>query len=256
LSSNANLQGLTLSSGTLSPSFDASITSYSASVANAVSSVAIIPAAEETYSVIQVNGQTVTSGQASSGVSIDVGGNAIMVMVTAPDLTTTTTYTITITRAGSLSSNANLSSLAISVGSLSPSFDSSVISYTVSVGVSCGSITVTPTKSDPGATITANGTVVASGSGTIVNLSAGANMVTIIVTAEDASTTKTTTVAVNKEFTCEDRQTAVACVEASCEWSDGKCITPGVGSSCNSLDEDTCNETPGCEWVGVCSDAS
>jgi tRNA threonylcarbamoyladenosine modification (KEOPS) complex Pcc1 subunit len=253
LSSNADLHGLAISAGTLSPSFDAATTSYSSSVANTVSSVAITPTAEESDSVIAVNGQAVTSGQPSSGISLSVGDNAITIVVTAPDSTTTKTYTVTVTRAEPLSNNADLGSLAISSGSLSPTFDSSVTSYTASVVSSCSSVTVTPTRSGSGATIAVNGTSVASGTGMSVNLNSGANTITIVVTAEDTSAAKTTTITVNREISCEQRLTVVDCMSASCLWLDGTCITPGTGPSpCESMDEDACNAAPDCLWIGIC----
>jgi tRNA threonylcarbamoyladenosine modification (KEOPS) complex Pcc1 subunit len=253
LSSNANLHGLALSAGTLAPSFDASISAYSSSVSYAVSSVTITPVAEEADTVIAVNGQAVTSGQPSSGISLGVGSNAIAIVATAADSTTTKTYTVTVTRAEP-SSNANLGSLTISAGSLSPVFDSSVTAYTASVDSACGSVTVTPTRSGPGATITVNGAPVTSGTGVIVNLDPGANTITVVVTAEDGSTVNTTTVAVAREFTCEQRQDPVNCTRASCEWSDGRCLTPNTGPpSCEAIeDEEACNAAAYCLWIGIC----
>ena len=79
---------------------------------------------------------------------------------------TTKTYTVTLTRAVvSPSNNADLDSLTISSGTLSPSFSSSVIMYAASVGNSVTEVTLTPTASHGSATITVNGTTVTSGAG-------------------------------------------------------------------------------------------
>lgn len=99
ISSNANLSSLTLSAGTLTPSFASGTTSYTASVANTVSSITVTPTSADVNSVIRVNGTIVTSGSASSPISLNVGLNSITVLVTAQDGTTTKTYTIDVTRA-------------------------------------------------------------------------------------------------------------------------------------------------------------
>ncbi len=70
--------------------------------------------------------------------------------------------------------NVNLSALEISSGTLSPSFSVDVTSYSTWEQSTVTSITVTPTAESSTASITVNGTVVASGtaSGDIV-LAAG-----------------------------------------------------------------------------------
>ena len=104
-----------------------------------------------------------------------------------------------VTATGAVSSNADLSNLVLSSGSLVPAFASGTINYTASVANNITSITVTPTASNLNATITVNGNPVASGnpSGSIA-LNAGSNIVTTIVTAQDAVTTKTYTVNVTR----------------------------------------------------------
>ena len=92
--------------------------------------------------------------------------------------------------------NADLGSLTISSGTLSPQFSSSVITYTASVDSSVTQVTVTPTASHSLATIAVNGNTVTSGTGYILTgLTAGTTTVTVIVTAQD-STTKTYTITV------------------------------------------------------------
>ena len=103
VSTNANLSALTLSSGTLSPTFAAGTTSYTASVANGVSSITVTPTREQDNATIQVRVNagsytSVTSGTASGSLSLNVGSNTIDVLVTAQDGVTTKTYTSTVTR--------------------------------------------------------------------------------------------------------------------------------------------------------------
>ena len=192
LSDNADLGGLTISSGTLSPQFSSSDITYTASVDNSVTQVTVTPTASDSLATITVNGNTVTSGNGYIVTGLTVGEpNTVTVIVTAQD-STTKTYIITLTRAASLSGNADLGGLTISSGTLSPQFSSSDITYTASVDNSVTQVTVTPTASDSSATITVNGNTVTSGTGHIViGLIAGEpNTVTVIVTAQD-STTKT-----------------------------------------------------------------
>ena len=192
LSGNADLGSLTISSGTLSPQFSSSVITYTASVDNSVTQVTVTPTASDSSATIVVNGNDVTSDNGYILTSLTAGEpTTVTVIVTAQD-STTKTYTITLTRAASLSGNADLGSLTISSGTLSPQFSSSVITYTASVDNSVTQVTVTPTASDSSATITVNGNTVTSDNGYILtSLTAGEpTTVTVIVTAQD-STTKT-----------------------------------------------------------------
>jgi gliding motility-associated-like protein len=192
---NADLAALVLSSGTLSPIFAPSTTSYTASVGNAITSITLTPTVSDPTSTVRVNGITVASGSASATIPLAVGSNTITTVVTAQDGTTTKTYTVTVTRAAS--ANADLSSLTLSSGTLSPVFAPATTSYTASVSNATTSITLSPTVSDATATITVNGATVVSGSpSAAIPLAVGSNTITTVVTAQDGTTTKTYTVTV------------------------------------------------------------
>ncbi|PYE47770.1 S-layer family protein, partial [Paenibacillus barcinonensis] len=193
---DANLSGLALSSGTLSPAFSAGTTSYTANVANSVSSITITPTASDSNAMIKVNGTTVESGTTSGAITLNVGSNTITMSVTADDGVTTKTYTVTVTRAPS--NDAYLSGLTLSSGTLSPAFASGTTSYTANVANAVSSLKITPTVSDITATVTVNGTSVPSGTTSDqIGLNAGSNTITVVVTAEDG-TTKTYTVTVTR----------------------------------------------------------
>ena len=68
---------------TLSPSFDAATTAYTATVANAVSRVKLIPRAEHRNASVTVAGTEVAGGAASGAVNLSEGANNIEVTVTA-----------------------------------------------------------------------------------------------------------------------------------------------------------------------------
>jgi len=96
-------------------------------------------------------------------------------------------------------SDATLTNLVPSVGSLTPSFDSGTFSYTASVFNSVTNLTVTPTASDVLATITVNGSIVASGNASDpIGLSEGANVITNVVVSQDTTATNTYTLTVTR----------------------------------------------------------
>ena len=199
-SRNANLAGLVLSSGTLNPAFDGSVTAYTVEVPFATSTMTVTPTVAGVGATVKVNGTVVTSGSASGNIALVNTGataNTIAVVVTAQD-GATKTYTITVTRTA-VSSNADLSILTVSSGTLSPVFASGMTAYTVSVGYSISALTVTPTAASVLASgITVNTSVVATGAESqAIPLSVGTNTVTVVVTAQNG-TTKSYTVTVTR----------------------------------------------------------
>jgi len=78
------------------------------------------------------------------------------------------------------SSNASLGSLVISAGTLSPEFSAATKDYTATVDYSCSSLAVTANPADPKASVTS---VTGNDS-----LEVGENTVSVVVTAEDGST--------------------------------------------------------------------
>ena len=200
LSTNADLSGLTISAGTL-PTFAAATENYAVSVGNDVASITLTPTTNNDGATLTVDGTAVTSGATSAAIALTAGvAKAIAIVVTAEDGITTKTYTVTVTRAApaTLSTDADLSGLTISAGTL-PTFASGTISYAVSVDNDVASVTVTPTVADDGASVTVAGTAVASGATSgAIDLTAGANAIDIVVTAEDGTTTKTYTVTVTR----------------------------------------------------------
>ena len=104
VSSNANLSALGLNAGGLVPSFAATVTSYSASVAHGDGNLVVTPTQAEGNAriAIRFNGGSYTdinSGSPSAPLPLEVGMNTVEVRVVAQDGTTTRTYTIAITRA-------------------------------------------------------------------------------------------------------------------------------------------------------------
>jgi hypothetical protein len=97
---SANLSGLNISDGALSPSFNVDVTSYSTWEESTVTSVTVTPTAENAAASITVNGTAVASGTASGNIALVIGPNStITIEVTAEDGNTTRTYKISPYRA-------------------------------------------------------------------------------------------------------------------------------------------------------------
>ncbi len=158
----------------------------------------VTPTASDTNATIRVNGTIVASGTASANIPLTVGSNTINVVVTAQDGSTTKTYTITVTRAGA--SNADLSNLTVSQGTLSPGLCSSYNKlygqrrqqrYRHDRDADSLLIPMQPSR--------VNGTIVASGAASAnIPLTVGSNTINVVVTAQDGSTTKTYTITVTR----------------------------------------------------------
>ena len=108
----------------------------------------------------------------------------------APFTSGSTSYTLVVN-----STNADLSALALSSGTLAPGFGAGTLAYTATVPNASSTVTVTATAADAGATILVNGAAAS----TPVALNVGSNTVSIEVTAQDGTTKKTYVVTVTRE---------------------------------------------------------
>ena len=107
-------------------------------------------------------------------------------------------FTVTQAVGTILSSDANLSSLTISTGTLNPEFIPDATEYSVSVSSSISAVMVNPVTSDGNATVKVNGQEVSSGQDSqTITLDVGNNTITVLVTAQDA-TAKTYTIIVKR----------------------------------------------------------
>ncbi|EPP0957260.1 autotransporter domain-containing protein [Cronobacter dublinensis] len=96
--------------------------------------------------------------------------------------------TVSCSAAVTRSSDATLSGLSFSGGALSPTFSAATTSYHATVDYAVSSVTLTPVTAHAAATVTVNGSPVASGSASqAITLSVGANNIGITVTAEDGT---------------------------------------------------------------------
>jgi len=176
-----------------------SYVNYTTSVPHSTTSVTITSTVQDATATIAVNGTTVASGVASPSIPLNVGSNVINIVVTAQNGVSTKTYTITATRAPS--SDALLTSIKLApAANLAIVSGPSYVNYTTSYHNTVSSCTVTATEQDLTATITVNGTPVASGAASpSIPLTVGSgNVINIVSTAQDGTTTKTYTITVTR----------------------------------------------------------
>lgn len=202
-SSDATLASLAPSAGSLSPAFGSATTTYALVVPNGTASLTLTPRATSasvrsiTLSRDGGAGVAVASGAASAAQPVPaVGAQSVLALtVVAQDATTTVVYRVTLTQAAS--TDAALSALALSAGSLTPAFASAITTYAAVLPHGTASITLTPTARHAGAksiTVSKDGgaaTAVASGAASpaLAAPAVGAqSVVTVAVTAQDDST--------------------------------------------------------------------
>lgn len=157
------------------------------------------------YGLTTAYGSTVTAAPAPVS-----GSSATAVSAALTGLAPLTTYNFRIkggTYLGSdqtfttLNNNASLGSLSLSSGTLSPALAAGTTFYTASVSSSTNNITVTPAVADPNASVTVNGSAVASGGASpAIDLVTGDNAISVVVTAQDGTTTKAYKIVVTRLF--------------------------------------------------------
>lgn len=144
-SDNADLTALSLSAGTLNPTFNSATTTYTVSVDNRVTSVNVNPTANP-------GANTAVSG----GSSLSVGNNTVSVTVTSADSSTTKVYTITVARAAAPSSGGSTSGGTsgggTSGGGTTTPTTTTTTSGTTTTTVTPTSVAVTQTAPNQGAT--------------------------------------------------------------------------------------------------------
>ncbi|GKS63444.1 hypothetical protein YTPLAS72_07480 [Nitrospira sp.] len=189
------LASLTVTPGTLQPTFSGGTTQYSVDLTSNIASVTISAQPAVAGDTVTINGVTTTSSIIPLG---PAGTTTPVSIVVSESGSNSRTYTVLINRAG-LAGNNSLQSLSISPGTLAPTFDANMLSYTVDVANNVGSVIVTPTLQDLTATVTVDGQDVASGQAQSVTLNGAGSitLINIVVTAQNG-TQKTYLVTVSR----------------------------------------------------------
>ena len=92
------ITGVSLSDGTLSPAFDPATTDYTATVANAISSITVTITTDDPDLEVAIDGTAVLPGTGEATISLSEGANTIELVVS--DGTDSVTYTVVVTREG------------------------------------------------------------------------------------------------------------------------------------------------------------
>ena len=171
LSSNARLSSLSCGNSSLSPAFSADTTSYSVTVPYDVTSLSLSYKTQDGGAKVSVSGN-----------SLSVGSNTVTLTVTAAN-GNTKKYVIYATRQQDPnyvpSTNALLSSLSLSSGTLSPAFDPEVMDYVVYLPYEAESFELGGVAQDGKAR---------SVTGSSADLEPGDNPMTVVCVAEDGTT--------------------------------------------------------------------
>ncbi len=123
--------------------------------------------------------------------------------------------------------NSNLSNLTLSSGALNPVFSPATTGYTANVLSTTTTVTVTPTVATPTSTVKVNWANVASGAASMpVFLMPGNNAITIVVTAQDGTTTKSYTVNVTRLSAAPE----IGVTQSAADIADGGSKSFGVAS--------------------------
>lgn len=190
---SASLTNLLLQSGgtdiRIIPDFDKTKNSYTASVDFTTANLTVTPTSEDPTATIAVNGSAVTSGSASSPITLNTGTNNVNVIVSAEGVPQQT-YSVVVTKQVDL----YLSGLQIKNGKtlvgLTPDFDKTKNTYNGST-TSVTNLMVIASAEAPGdVTLTINTLSATSGTGLIVPVTPGKeNQISITVTSKTTGAT-------------------------------------------------------------------
>ena len=202
--SSADLTGLTISAGTLSPDFTRGNTHYTAEVGGGVSSVTFTPTLANAAASVTIAGAAVESAAASEPINLIEGENTVPIRVTG---TTSNgrTYTVVVTRLELTPIvNANLATLTLTVGgaavALNEPFAPDTTEYTADVPTGTTSVTIAATSVNPNAEVDLDGSESATGSASEnFGINKDTTRFVIAVTAEDGTTIKNYAVTVNRD---------------------------------------------------------
>ena len=194
------LTGLSLSAGTLNPSFNRGRSQYAATVDSDVERITLTPTANSARHRVSItaNGRSVTGNVAP----LNVGDNTIVISVSTQDNQGTIRYTLVVTRL-----EPCLTALSLSPGLLSPTFGNpnrcgnASTRYTATVASDVEQITLSPIANSVRhrITITANGRSVA---GNSVPLNVGNNNIAVSVSTRGNQGTIRYTLVVTRSEPC------------------------------------------------------
>jgi hypothetical protein len=180
------LASLTVTPGTLQPAFSGGTTQYKVDLTSDVTSVRVSAQPAVAGDTVTIDGQATTSRD----IPLDPPGETTSVSINVSETSTNSRTYIVLLKRATVTGNNSLASLTVSPGTLTPAFTANTLPYTVNVATNVESISVTPTLSDPNATMTVNGGPAISGQASTVSLNDDPGQSTVIpiaVTAQDGT---------------------------------------------------------------------
>jgi hypothetical protein len=190
-----HLDALTVSAGTLNPTFDPAVTSYSATVPFGTLSVTVTATSSSTMTISQdaAAAAPLASGAASAAMTVPALGTQSMITIAVG---TSGKYTIQLVEAND--ATATLAALVPSVGTLSPAFDANTGSYGMTVPNGTTALKLTPTATDAVKTIS-----IAQDGGTASTVTSGKASATLKIPALGATSTIVITVTAQNGITTQ-----------------------------------------------------
>jgi hypothetical protein len=144
--------------------------------------------------LLDKNGAAASDGGIYNLAATEDWANGADATITIADLTGNA---INVTDA--VAAESKISNILVSAGTLSPSFGGTTFAYSSTVANTINSLVVTPTGVDALATITINGTVVASSAASgVIALNVGVNTVTIVSVAQNGISSSTYTLSLTR----------------------------------------------------------
>lgn len=193
-SQDATLRALSVSAGTLSPSFAADVTDYDVNVPHEIDAITVTAVANDANASFTYYAD---GASATDTITLKVGVTRIEVRVIADDNAASRTYTIDVTRAPS--SNAAIGSLSLDGVTLNETVHADTLSYTAAVPNDTALTRVHAVPADANAVVSAvlvNRTPAAPGED--IELSVGTNVIEVEITAQDNVTKRSYTITVER----------------------------------------------------------
>jgi len=195
---NADLAGLTIGQGILTPDFQSQSDNYTVTLEDTVTQLTIRPTLFAPLANVTVDGQPVQSGvDHTAMLPAGISERVMTIEVMSEDKSVRRAYTLRVVRP--LSTNAQLAELSLTTGALTPGFVPGTTDYSSSVADDVDRLRVIALAGQSAATITVNGTPLGSGTASpSILLAVGTNMVSVAVTASDGTTQNTYTIRVTR----------------------------------------------------------
>lgn len=204
-SSVSTLSNVIVFGGTLTPTFNPSITQYDLPIGYNTTSIKIRPFSADPTSTVSINNVSILSGTTSTSIALPVGTTStVRIKVISQNQESTTTYTIKALRESNYDNN--LTYLLLGEGTLYPEFTSEITSYSYTVSGTTSNTEITAFTNDQNAQLFINNILVTSGIPTLVPVTGnynngvwnGLNIITVKVIAANPIYQKTYTLNVTK----------------------------------------------------------